>query len=265
MALSLPTEKSKPNVEPELLKWLIYGVPKVGKTSLCMGFKDPLFLRTSQSTEVASIFKLDIKKWEDFQDAVNLLTKTEHKYKTIVLDVGDDIYHYCVKYCNDKLKIEHISDAAYAKAYHFSDNEFEFWMGKLIMSDMGIIVLSHLDEKEAMENKAKIIKTVPSMQARARRIIEKKVAIITWLKQERVRKANSTKLEYEDKLVMITKQSVEVAAGDWTGRMPDKLMLHTIPDGVQRTNELVEEYAHKNYELIASYIKGEAQKEVAKT
>ena len=41
----LPTEKSKPKVEPGTLKWLIYGEPKVGKTSLVSGFEDVLFLK----------------------------------------------------------------------------------------------------------------------------------------------------------------------------------------------------------------------------
>lgn len=257
----LPTEKSKPNVQVESLKLLVHGEPKVGKTSLFMRFGKPLFLRTSQSDEVFSLHKVDIKDWETFKRVVEEIVSGKHEFTTIVIDVIDDIYSYCVNYCNKKLSIDHVSDAKFGKGYHYIDNEFEFWMGKLLMSKYGLGLLSHLNEKDVITKDGKTTKIVPSLNNRGRLIIEKKVAIITHLKWDKVKKQNTKLLEYEEKLVLITKQSAELMVGDWTGMMPDKMILHTIPSGVPRTQDVLEEYAQKNYELIQTYLKGEMKEE----
>jgi hypothetical protein len=250
----IPELKTSPKLDPRKLRWLIYGEPKVGKTPLAAGFDEPLFLVTEKSTEALSIYKADIQKWEDFRDAVTEILKGKHKFKTVVIDVVDELYRYCINYVNSRLKIEHLSDAGFAKAYHFVDNEFDHWLNKLCMADIGIIFTSHLEEKEVRKkNEPSIYKLVPSLMNRGRNILEPKMTIITHLKWEKIRKTTTTKLEYDEKLVLLFRQTEALFVGDRTGKMPDKLILHTIPEGSPKGPEVMEEYAKKNFKLIESY------------
>lgn len=256
MALILPTEKTKPKKDPAKLRWLFYSEPKTGKTTLAAGFRDPLFLVTEKSTEAINTFEVEIKKWEDFTEAVELLLKGNHKYQTVVVDVIDGLYKYCVSFCNKRLGIVHQSDVGFAKGYHSVDNEFEHWMNKLEMSGLGIIYNSHVGEKDVqVKGGGSYTKIIPGLAKRGRDILEPKVTIIGHLKWEKLAKPNVKPAVYEEKLVVLFKQTSELLVGDRTGRLPDKVILHTIPEGTERTTEIVEEYGRKNFELLASYFK----------
>lgn len=255
MAFQLPTEKTAPNLDPSKLRWLFYSEPKTGKTSLAAGFLDPLFLVTEKSTESITAYSADLKSWKDFEEAVTELLKGKHIYRTVVVDVVDQLYNYCVEHCCNQLGIKHQSDVGFAKAYHLIDNTFTHWINKLEMSGLGLVFTSHMSEKEVKTKDSSFIKIVPGLQPRGRTVLESKVSAIGCLKWERLRKPNSTKMEFENKLVIDFKQTSELLVGDRTGRMPDKLMLHTIPEGTIKNATLVEEYAKKNYDLICSYFK----------
>ena len=253
----LPKAKSIPVLDPARLRWLWYSEPKTGKTTLAAGFNDPIFLITERSTESISAYTLEIKCWEDFKDAVELLLKGGHNFKTAVVDVVDVLYRYCIEFCNKRLGIVHQSDVGFAKGYHSVDNEFEHWINKIEMSGLGIIFTSHLAEKEINIGKTSYTKIIPGLQPRGRMILEPKVTIIGCLKWDKIKKQGTTKLEYENKLVIDFKQTAELLVGDRTGRLPDRLILNTIPENtpLEQMPKMVEEYGRKNYELIASYFK----------
>jgi hypothetical protein len=257
--MELPKEKTKPKKDPSKLRWLFYSEPKTGKTTLAAGFNDPLFIITEQSTESIFAYSVECKKWEDFKDIVNLLLDKKHTFKTVVVDVVDVLYRQCIVYCNAKLKIEHISEAGYARGYHLVDNEFEHWLNKLEMSGLGLIFTSHISEKEVQSKNGAFTKIVPGLAPRGRTVLEPKVSAIGYLKWEKIKKLNSPKLEYEQKLVIDFRQTESLLVGDRTGKMPDKLVLHTIPEGTVKTDKMVEEYAKKNYELIQSYFTEEGK------
>jgi hypothetical protein len=256
MAITLPTEKTKPTRDPSRLRWLFYAEPKTGKTTLAAGFNDPLFLVTEKSTEAINAFQIEIKKWEDFKDAVELLLKGNHKFKTVVVDVVDGLYKYCVAFCNNRLGIIHQSDVGFAKGYHSVDNEFEHWMNKLEMSGLGIVFTSHIGEKEIQQKGGgSYVKIIPGLAKRGRDVLEPKVTVIGYLQWEKIKKVGTAKPEFEEKLVLQFKQTSELLVGDRTGRLPDKVILHTIPEGMAKTADTVEEYGRKNFELLAGYFK----------
>jgi hypothetical protein len=254
--MPLPTDKTKRVERPENQSWLIYGEPKVGKTPLALGFKDPLFLITD-AKQPYTAFTVMIDTWEKFTSTVQEILTTKHTYGTVVIDVIDGLYKLCTSFCNTRLNIAHVSDAKFAKGYNSIDNEFDHWLNKLFMTKLGLIFISHLTEKEIVKTTGNIIKIVPMLQNRGRMILEPKVTIITHMTWKKVKKIGTVKPEYEDKLVLLFKQTAELYVGDGTGLLPDELVLHTIPPGVQRTEEVVMEYAKKNYQLISSYFKDE--------
>lgn len=252
----LPTEKTKPNNDPSKLRWLFYAEPKTYKTTLASGFNDPIFAVTEKSTEAMSTYTTEIKKWEDFQALTKELCAGGHRFKTLVVDVVDGLYRYCVRYACEKLKIDHLSDAGFAKAYHLVDNEFEHYLNKLEMAGLGIIFNSHLTEKEVQLAKGgSYTKIIPGLAPRGRMVLEPKVTVIGRIQWEKVRKQGVQALVYESKLVIDFKQTELLLVGDRTGKLPAKLVLHTIPEDMILTEDIIADYAKKNYQLIESYFK----------
>lgn len=261
MSIELPTQKKKANNDPSKLRWLFYAEPKTYKTTLASGFNEPLFAITEQSTESMSAYSVEIKKWEDFQDLTKKLCAGGHNFKTLAVDVVDGLYRYCVRYACEKLKIDHLSDAGFAKAYHFVDNEFEHYLNKLEMAGMGIIFNSHLAEKDVQTKNGSYTKVVPGLAPRGRAVLEPKVTVIGRIQWEKIRRPGVKELVYDSKLVIDFRQTEALLVGDRTGKLPAKLILHTIPEDMVMTEELIAEYAKKNYQLIESYFKEQPKKE----
>ena len=251
----LPTEKTKPNNDPAKLRWLFYAEPKTYKTTLASGFNEPLFIVTEKSTEALTVYALPVNNWTEFQNIVKELCAGNHKYKTVVIDVIDGLYRQCVRYACDKLKIEHLSEAGFAKAYHFVDNEFEHLLNKLEMAGLGIIFNSHLNEKEVQTKTGSYTKIVPGLAPRGRAVLEPKVTVIGRIQWERMKKVGVPGLVYENKLIIDFKQTSTLLVGDRTGKLPAKLVLHTIPEDIIMTEDIIADYAKKNYQLIESYFK----------
>lgn len=135
------------------IKIWIYGAPFSGKTTLANNFPDALMLNTDgninsfDSPFVRIRDELDgrqtIKAWVIFKRTIEEL-KQGSDYKTIVVDLVEDVYEYCRLYCYEKLGIEHESDNSF-KAYDYVRNEFLNVMKSLVNLNYNIVLISHED------------------------------------------------------------------------------------------------------------------------
>lgn len=145
-------EKRTVNKLSQIKIW-IYGAPFSGKTTLANNFPDALMLNTDgninsfNSPYVRIRDELDgrqtIKAWVIFKRTIEEL-KQGSNYKTIVVDLVEDVYEYCRLYCYEKLGIEHESDNSF-KAYDYVRNEFLNVMKSLVNLNYNIILISHED------------------------------------------------------------------------------------------------------------------------
>lgn len=135
------------------IKIWIYGAPFSGKTTLANNFPDALMLNTDgninsfDSPFVRIRDELDgrqtIKAWVIFKRTIEEL-KQGSDYKTIVVDLVEDVYEYCRLYCYENLGIEHESDNSF-KAYDYVRNEFLNVMKSLVNLNYNIVLISHED------------------------------------------------------------------------------------------------------------------------
>lgn len=68
---------------------LLYGAPKVGKTTFASSFPKNLFLSTEQGTNaLPSVYAVNIENWSAFKRILSQLKKEEvqEKYNTITID-----------------------------------------------------------------------------------------------------------------------------------------------------------------------------------
>lgn len=94
----LPTERTGPNMAfPEGATWLVYGPPKVGKTTAACTWPDPLLIECErEGAEWVDAYKLYIQSAEDLRKvwteiARKVKANEPLPYKTIVLDTIDMI------------------------------------------------------------------------------------------------------------------------------------------------------------------------------
>lgn len=133
--------------------WL-YGEPFSGKTHLASNAPKPILeLNTDGNIKYYTMPRISITDtksgrqtipaWEVFKNAVDEL-ESGSDFKTIVLDLTEDIYDHCRKYMCDKRGWEHESDDSF-KAYDMVRSEYLRVIRKLVNLPYNIILISHED------------------------------------------------------------------------------------------------------------------------
>lgn len=153
----LPENKKRDVETSKKVKLYLYGAPMSGKTTFASGFPEPLILNTDGNIQYVDSPYIAIRDqvkmngriketkfaWTIFKEAVDEIIAGQHTFKTIVIDLIEDVYEACRVYMYDKLGIEHESDAGYGKGYDMIKTEFLTTMKRIINSDYNIILLSH--------------------------------------------------------------------------------------------------------------------------
>ena len=159
--------------------WL-YGAPFSGKTFLANKFPDPLMLNTDGNIKFVDAPYVAIKDevkvegrqtkrtlaWEVFKNVIAELEKKDNDFKTIVVDLLEDMYEHCRLYMYDKLNITHESDDSFA-AWDKVRTEFLSTLKRLMNLDYeNIVLISHEDRSKDITRKSgdKITAIKPNLQ-----------------------------------------------------------------------------------------------------
>lgn len=157
----------------------IYGVPFCGKTTFANNFPDPLMLNTDGNIKFVDAPYLHIKDevkvegrmtkrtqaWEVFKNIVDELEKKDNTFKTLVLDLLEDLYEHCRVYMCGQMGISHESDDSF-KAWDKVRSEFLNTLKRLVNLDYeNIILISHEDTTKDITKKGgdKITSIKPNM------------------------------------------------------------------------------------------------------
>lgn len=201
----------------------IYGAPFSGKTTFANDFPDPLMLNTDGNITFVDAPYIRIKNvvemegritkttlaWQIFKDAISELEKKDNSFKTIVVDLLEDLYEGCRLYMYDKLGIEHESEDSF-RAWDKVRTEFLSTMKRLMNLEYeNIILISHEDSSKDLMKKSgdKITSIRPNLQEKLANKIAGMVDIVARVVAE------------EDHRVLSLKPSEVVFGG---GRLPIK-------------------------------------------
>jgi len=147
MAL-IPTAKTKKKTDFGSSISMLYGLPKVGKSTFASKLPNALFLATESGHNHLEIFKVDINSWDDVLALGPELAKNPSGFKTIIIDTVDILYSHCEKWVCKREGIKHISDLGFGKGYNFVKDEFQRVMYKFSNQlGLGIMFLSHAKER----------------------------------------------------------------------------------------------------------------------
>lgn len=178
--IRLPENKRR-NIEAveKRVLW-IYGVPFCGKTTFANNFPDPLMLNTDGNIKFVDAPYIRIKDevrvegrqtkrtlaWDVFKDTISELEKKENTFRTIVVDLLEDLYEHCRLYMYQQMGITHESDDSF-RAWDKVRGEFLNTLKRLMNLDYeNIILISHEDTSKDITRKGgdKITAIKPNLQ-----------------------------------------------------------------------------------------------------
>lgn len=149
-------------------KLWIYGQPYTGKSMLADQFPEPLMLNTDGNVDYLTSPYVPIRDtveqtgriketkmaWEVFKETVDDLAKMDNSYKTIVVDLVEDVYEACRQYIYKKNNISHESDDPY-RAWDKVRSEFLAVFKKLTtLPYENIVLISHEDISKDITKKS---------------------------------------------------------------------------------------------------------------
>lgn len=141
------------NTKPDM--WL-YGESYSGKTVFMDSFDDNLMLNTDGNVDHITSPVIRIKNevtvdgrltktklaWEVFKDVIEELEKKNNDFKTITVDLVEDLYEHCRLYMYEKNGWEHESDGAYGKGWDVIKTEFLSTMKRLKNAGYQVVYIS---------------------------------------------------------------------------------------------------------------------------
>ena len=218
--MKLPTQKTAPVFDVSSQSVLVYGRPKIGKSTFCSKADMALFLATEPGLNSLDAYQVPIVNWPEFLEACAEVAKGGHAFKTVVLDTVDNAYQYCADFVCEKWKIKHPSDLAYGKGQGLVNQEFHRALTKLAALPYGLMLTSHAVDREMESSTGKFMKTTPTLPEGARKILLGFVDIILYADVEMATDAAGNTVYNR---VLRTKPNKHYEAGDRTGRLPATL------------------------------------------
>lgn len=125
---------------------LVYGAPKVGKTSFSVQFEKPLLCAFEIGYHaLAGIRAQDIASWVDFKKIVQQLKlpKAKEMYKTIIIDTVGIATDLCEKYILAQNDVNALSEIPWGAGWNMYRKEFETPFRELSQLGYGIVFISH--------------------------------------------------------------------------------------------------------------------------
>ena len=176
----LPENKRRtPDATKKKVVW-VYGAPFSGKTYFANSFPDPLMLNTDGNIKFVDAPYIPIRDtvtvegritkrklaYEVFTETVDELEKKQNTFKTIVVDLLEDVYEACRVFICDRQGWKHESDDSF-RAWDMVRSEFLNTLKRLMALDYeNIVLISHEDRTRDLTRKGgdKISSIKPNLQ-----------------------------------------------------------------------------------------------------
>lgn len=116
--------------EPERL--LIYGTGGIGKTTFLAEMDRPIFIDTQAGTKRLDVARFPTPQaWQDVLDALDALATDQHPYRTVAVDLLDDVEQLIWSRICQRDGKENIEAYGYGKGYRVALVEWRTFMAKL--------------------------------------------------------------------------------------------------------------------------------------
>lgn len=167
MAINLPTSPV-PKVTQDPKNLIIYGMPKIGKTTILSTLKDNLIIDFEDGSDYIEALKVKIHNLNEFGELCKALQESPHKYKFITIDTVTALEEFVkplalnmyrktpagANYSGD------ILNAPMGIGYSYVRQAIEFIIDKLSANTTNIILVGHVKDKTITSNEGKEVGSV---------------------------------------------------------------------------------------------------------
>jgi len=150
----LPTTLSSRVYDLDKQIILIYGRPKIGKSTLCSKFDKALFIATEPGLNHLEVYKKPVTSWEEFMEVCKEIGQNQHDFKTIIIDTIDNLIALLQTYMEKTLEVDYIGDIPHGKGWSLITKELARVLNKMSMLPYGLVLVSHAKQEE-IETKTK--------------------------------------------------------------------------------------------------------------
>ena len=170
---------------------LIYGQPKIGKTTLASQFPRNLLLAFEPGyTGLDNLMLPPIPEWSEFKQVLRQLAQKEiqEKFDTITIDTADIAWDYCEKFiCSSNVNEstgetpKTLGDIPWGKGYDLCKKEFDSALRQIARLGYGLVIISHEQLKNVKTEKGdEYQKFMPTLSDRPKLIVNRLVDIIAY-------------------------------------------------------------------------------------
>jgi len=168
----LPKAKTKPLEDGSREPILIYGPPKIGKSTFCAGIENAIFLATEPGLNFLEVYKVDIPDWETFLVTLKEIAGVgAKKYPTIVIDTLDQAYRMICEMVAKRGGVDFINDLEYGKGYSLANSELHRVLLKTASLGFSIVMTSHSQAVERKRLGVSTTRIIPTLPEKARQLI----------------------------------------------------------------------------------------------
>jgi len=203
----IPEKPTRPGEQPRCV--LLYGEPKIGKSTLCASIPNSLFLATEPGLNHLTAAQIPIINWAAMLSACNAVATEKHEYKTLVIDTADAAVAMCTEHVLSEHGVKHESDLPYGKGWALVSGEWARVILKLAHLPMNLILVSHVKSEDIKARTGDYQRACPSM---GRRAIQKVAGVVDYVLY--------ATHDGDRRRILRTKPDREWDAGDRSGVLP---------------------------------------------
>jgi hypothetical protein len=149
----LPVNKPKDkDITPKV--FFVWGQSMSGKTYLARQFPNPVIINTDGNAKKVNTPSVEVFDFETFIKVIEEIEQGKHDFKTIIIDLVDDIRTMLENYVCKKNNVDDVGEIGYGKGYRDVTMTWQKLMVRLNQLPYNVIFISHI--KEVLEDKQTI-------------------------------------------------------------------------------------------------------------
>lgn len=165
--MTLPqTKQTRQGRTPLDARVLLAGMPKSGKSTLAAGWapNSTLIIDTQKGTTLleGEHYVSHVANWYEFNQVVEDLVKPGHQFKTVVIDMIDDVWNFVDAACAGSGKALATATEDYNRSAKQAEGTFRNIIGKLLATELGVWFVTHTKATETDDG----TRYVPRLDAR---------------------------------------------------------------------------------------------------
>ena len=236
--MPIPTKKKEATFDPWRMKAILYGDPKLGKSTFVSKIPNSIVLATDDGWDALSGMlwqdttgKWLIDSWKTLWEAAKEVVESG-KFKTLIIDSIDLALVLATEYVREKYSVEFLNDGklSYGKGNELVARETIKLLHACRSTGMGVWLTSHPTTEEiALPNGVTYTTTLPSLPDRPKRGQSPRSMIIGWCDfilyaaLDPVKDGTGAVTGYTRRIH--SQRTWQYEAGDRTGKIPDPLPL----------------------------------------